>query len=91
MNTARKSRGNRAEIPREVKILTIAREFRGNGNLNPGINRKWISVPRSSFMYISYDLIGHANVKLPFAGFWFWFLLFGIKFILYNNLIRRCV
>jgi|AntRauTorckE5430_2_1112549.scaffolds.fasta_scaffold157249_1 hypothetical protein len=37
--TARKSRGNprngKAEIPREVKFLATAREFRGNGNVNP--------------------------------------------------------
>ena len=30
------TRRNPAEILREVKILAIAREFRGNGNLNPG-------------------------------------------------------
>ena len=40
MTTARKTRGNprkyrgKAEIPREVNFLTIAREFRGNGNRN---------------------------------------------------------
>jgi hypothetical protein len=33
-NTA-ETRGNTAEIPREVKFLAIAREFRGNGDLNP--------------------------------------------------------
>jgi hypothetical protein len=32
--TSQKSRGNTAEIPREVKILAIAWEFRGNGNRN---------------------------------------------------------
>jgi len=31
----RKTRRNPAEIPPEVKFLAIAREFRGNGNLNP--------------------------------------------------------
>jgi hypothetical protein len=31
----RKTRGNPAEISREVKFLAIAREFCGNGNLNP--------------------------------------------------------
>ena len=35
MTTAQKSRGNSAEIPREVNFLAIARGFRGNGNLNP--------------------------------------------------------
>jgi len=29
--------GITAENPREVKVLAIAREFRGNGNLNPGL------------------------------------------------------
>ena len=35
----RKTRGNTAEIPREVKYLAIARNFRGSGNLSPG--REW--------------------------------------------------
>jgi hypothetical protein len=35
MTTARETRGNTAEIPREVIFLAIAREFRGNGNRNP--------------------------------------------------------
>ena len=37
MATAQKSRGNPAEMPREVKNLAIARTFRGNGDLNPAL------------------------------------------------------
>jgi len=40
MTTARKSRGKPAEIPREVKILANAQEFRGNGNCSPGKKKK---------------------------------------------------
>ena len=40
----RETRGNTAEIPREVKFLAIAREFHGNGNLNPA--RKPAEIPR---------------------------------------------
>jgi len=35
MEMPRKTRGNPAEIPRQVEFFAIARKFRGNGNLNP--------------------------------------------------------
>jgi hypothetical protein len=34
MTTARKTRGELAEIPRKVKFLAIIRKFRGDGNRN---------------------------------------------------------
>jgi hypothetical protein len=47
MTTARKTFGNTAEMPREVKILGIARSFRGNGNRNPDLIPTGFSLSRA--------------------------------------------
>ena len=53
MTTARKSRGIPAKIPREVKFLATAREFRGNGDLNLNPNCKPYSVLKSQMNIVA--------------------------------------